>query len=56
LEEQDTSIFKVQNSASYLPHSDFLLGFFFDPEDGGDISHQNVSWLSTGYTALCPGR
>jgi hypothetical protein len=25
-----------------LPYADFLLGFFFDPEDGGDVVLKNV--------------
>jgi hypothetical protein len=29
----------------YLPHTTFLLCLFFDPEDGGDTHHQNVSGL-----------
>jgi hypothetical protein len=33
-------------------HSGFLLGLFFDLEDGGDMSLGNVRWLSTAYKAL----
>jgi hypothetical protein len=29
-------------SACYLRHTDFLLGVFFDPEDGGDMFLHNV--------------
>jgi hypothetical protein len=34
------------------PQVGFLLGLFFDPEDGGDIFPRNISRLSTGYTVL----
>jgi hypothetical protein len=34
----------------------FLLGLFFDPEDGGDIFLWNVGWLSMDCTALHPRR
>jgi hypothetical protein len=37
-------------------HAGFLLGLFFDPEDGGDIFFQNVDWLSTDYMPLYPRR
>jgi hypothetical protein len=32
-----------QKSACYLLHDGFLLGLFFNPEDGGDMFLQNVS-------------
>jgi hypothetical protein len=32
-----------------------LLGLFVNPEDEGDMLFRNVVWLSTDYTALCPG-
>jgi hypothetical protein len=38
---------------TYLLHVSFLFGFFFDPEDWGDMFTRNVGWLSVGYTALC---
>jgi hypothetical protein len=41
-------------TACYLLHDGFLLGLFFEPEGGGDMLLQNVSWLSTDYTALHP--
>jgi hypothetical protein len=34
----------------------FLLGIFFDPEDGGDMFLRNVGWLSADYTTLYPRR
>jgi hypothetical protein len=30
------------NSACHLLHAGFLLGLFFEPEDGGDMFLQNV--------------
>jgi hypothetical protein len=37
-------------------YAGFLLGLFFDPEDGGDMFLRNVGWLSADYTALCRKR
>jgi hypothetical protein len=34
----------------------FLLGLFFDPEDGGDKFLRNSSWLSLDYMVLYPRR
>jgi hypothetical protein len=34
----------------------FLLSLFFDPEDANDMSHRNVDWHLTDYTALYPRR
>jgi hypothetical protein len=39
-----------------LLHADFLLGSLFNPENGGNVFLQNVSWLSRDYKALCPRR
>jgi hypothetical protein len=39
-------------SLCYLLHVGFLLGLFYDTEDGGEMFFRNVCWLSTGYTAL----
>jgi hypothetical protein len=35
-------------------HDGFLLGLFFDPEDGDNIFPQKTGWLSTDYTVLYP--
>jgi hypothetical protein len=37
-------------------HAGFLLGLFFDSEDGGDILPRKVGLLSVDYTALHPRR
>jgi hypothetical protein len=45
-----------KNKPSICFHGDFLLGSFFDPEDGDDMLLRNVGSLSTDYTALYPRR
>jgi hypothetical protein len=35
-----------------LLHAGFLLGLFFNPEDGSDMFLRNVSRLSANYTSL----
>jgi hypothetical protein len=30
-------------------HAGFLLGLFFDLEDGDNMLHRNVGWLSTDF-------
>jgi hypothetical protein len=37
-------------------HAGFLLGLFFDPEDGGDIFLRNAGSLSTDYKGIYPRR
>jgi hypothetical protein len=32
-----------RTSACYMLHTSFLLGFLFEPEDGGDIFVRNIS-------------
>jgi hypothetical protein len=36
----------MKKATSFL-YADFLLGVFFDPEDGCDMLHKNVGSLST---------
>jgi hypothetical protein len=43
---------QVASRTFFVLHNDFLLGLFFDPEDGGDIFLRNVGWVSAVYTAL----
>jgi hypothetical protein len=33
----------IKQGVCYLLHTGFLLGLFFDPEDGGDVFFPNVS-------------
>jgi hypothetical protein len=42
-EENVSSVFRVEGSACYPLHAGFLLGFFFDAEDGGDMCLQIIS-------------
>jgi hypothetical protein len=43
-------------SACHLITFWFLLNYFFDPEDGGDMFLRNVGCNSTDYTASYPRR
>jgi hypothetical protein len=46
---------QVANSpACFLLHAGYLIGLFFDPEDDGSMSLQNVSRFSTDCMALYP--
>jgi hypothetical protein len=42
--EQETSVKAggTQSPVCHLLHASFLLGLFFDPEDGGDVFLQSV--------------
>jgi hypothetical protein len=44
------------DTPSCLLNAGFLLGSLFIPENGGDIFHRNLSWLSPDYTTLHPRR
>jgi hypothetical protein len=44
---------KSTDIAFYLLHAGFLLGLFFDNEDGGEIFLQNFGWLPAYHMALC---
>jgi hypothetical protein len=43
-------------SACYLLQAGFLHGFFYNPEDGGEIFLRNIGGLSMECTALYPRR
>jgi hypothetical protein len=43
-----------KSRAFYQLQAGFLLGLFFNPEDGDEIFLRNVGWLSTDYTKLMP--
>jgi hypothetical protein len=42
----------IRNVAYHLLQVGFLLGLFFNHENGGDMFLQTVGWLSTNYMAL----
>jgi hypothetical protein len=46
--------YKADCSSRYLSQAGFLLGIFFDSEDGEDIFLWNVGFLPTDYIALYP--
>jgi hypothetical protein len=61
LEEHTVFIIRVKkksknetSSAHYLLHTVFLLVLLFNPEDGGDMFHQNVGGFSPDNMVLYP--
>jgi hypothetical protein len=40
------------NAVQSVYHPSFLLGLFFDSENGGDMFLRNVGWLSTDYATI----
>jgi hypothetical protein len=42
----------MKHEACYLLHAGFLLGPFFEPEDGSGIFLRNIDCFSTDYMAL----
>jgi hypothetical protein len=49
------SLSKVKRRC-HLLLAGFLLGFFFDPEEEGDVLLRNIGYISTDHTALYPRR
>jgi hypothetical protein len=49
---RETSRLHLQGRRNHLLHAGFLLGLFFDPENGGDMFLRSASWPSTDYTAV----
>jgi hypothetical protein len=41
-------------SARHLLPAGFFIGYFFDPEDEGDIYLRNVGCFATDYTGVYP--
>jgi hypothetical protein len=52
---EEENMFKGNKHSCPL-HACFLLGLFFNPEDGGDMLLRNGGRLSTGYIVLYPRR
>jgi hypothetical protein len=49
-------LYQHEPASTQMASKMFLLKFFFDPEDGGDVFLRNVGCISTDYTASHPRR
>jgi hypothetical protein len=56
LREEELAKSETRTLFGTCSHADFLLGFFLDPEDWGDMFLRNIRWFSTDYMTLYPRR
>jgi hypothetical protein len=52
--QKDSMKRAASEATCYLLHDGFLLGLFFDPEDGGHIFLRNIGRFSTDNTSFYP--